>query len=111
MTKIISVVPNISEGRDAAFIEALRTKLEAVPELMVLDVAMDQVRNRTIFSFTGPREAVFQSGHLVYEAALAKIDMRHHEGEYPRIGAVDAFPFVALKNATVEEAIRQYVSE
>ncbi|OQA33019.1 MAG: hypothetical protein BWY56_02136 [Acidobacteria bacterium ADurb.Bin340] len=104
MTKIISVVPNISEGLDAAFIEGLRARLEAVPELMVLDVAMDQVRNRTIFSFTGPREAVFQGGFLVYEAALGRIDMRHHEGEYPRIGAVDAFPFVALKNATVEEA-------
>lgn len=104
MTKIISVVPNISEGRDSAFIEKLRTQLEAVPNLMLLDVAMDQVRNRTIFSFTGPREAIFQGGFLVYEAAYAKIDMRHHEGEYPRIGAVDAFPFVALKNATVEEA-------
>lgn len=99
MSQIVSVVPNISEGRDAAFVDSLRERLERVAGLVVLDVSMDQVRNRTIFSFTGSREALFEGGFIVYEATLGHVDMRHHQGEYPRIGAVDVFPFVALRDA------------
>lgn len=105
MRQIISAVPNICEGRDAAFIQDLREKLEAVPGLVVLDVSMDQVRNRTIFSFTGSKEAIFEAGLKLYERTLQKVDMRQHEGQYPRIGAVDAFPFVALKDASIQEVV------
>lgn len=105
MSQIISVVPNISEGRDEAFIESLQERLERVPELIVLDVSMDQVRNRTIFSFTGSRQAVFDGGYLLYEMALGHIDMRQHQGEYPRVGAVDVVPFVALRNAPIATAV------
>jgi len=105
MTKIISVVPNISEGRDTAFIEDLQRKLQAVPGLVVLDVAMDQARNRTVMSFTGSKDAIFQGGFVLYEETLKRVDMREHQGEYPRIGAVDAFPFVVVKDATIEEAV------
>ncbi len=105
MSQIISVVPNVCEGRDEAFVEMLREKLEAVPGLVVLDVSMDQVRNRTIFSFTGRREVIFEGGFLLYEAALGHVDMRNHQGEYPRIGAVDVFPFVALRDAPIATAV------
>jgi len=105
MTKIISVVPNISEGRDTAFIEDLQRKLQAVPGLVVLDVAMDQARNRTVMSFTGSKNAIFQGGFVLYEETLKRVDMREHQGEYPRIGAVDAFPFVVVKDATIDEAV------
>lgn len=105
MRPIISAVPNICEGRDAVFIQDLREKLEAVPGLVVLDVSMDQVRNRTIFSFTGSKEAIFEAGLKLYEVTLQKVDMRLHEGEYPRIGAVDAFPFVALKDVSLQEVV------
>lgn len=105
MSQIISVVPNISEGRDEAFLESLQETLETVPGLVVLDVSRDQVRNRTIFSFTGHKEAVFEGGFLLYDAALGHIDMRQHQGEYPRIGAVDVFPFVALRDAPLETAV------
>ncbi|MCM2257867.1 MAG: glutamate formimidoyltransferase [Vicinamibacteria bacterium] len=105
MSQTISVVPNVSEGRDEAFVQSLTERLEAVPGLVVLDVSMDQLRNRTIFSFTGAREAVFEGGYLVYEAALGAIDMRQHQGEYPRIGAVDVFPFVALRDTPMATAV------
>lgn len=101
MSQIISVVPNICEGRDEAFIDALRDRLAAMPGLVVLDVSMDQVRNRTVFSFTGTKDAIFEGGFVLYREALGRIDMRQHQGEYPRIGAVDVFPFVALLNITV----------
>ena len=101
MSQIISVVPNVCEGRDEAFIESLREKLWAVPGLVVLDISMDQVRNRTVFSFTGRKNAIFEGGYLLYQEAIEHIDMRQHQGEYPRIGAVDVFPFVALRNAPI----------
>ncbi len=105
MTRIITVVPNISEGRSAAFIEDLKAKLEAVPGLLVLDVAMDASRNRTVLSFTGGKEAIFEGGFVLYEEVLKRVDMRLHQGEYPRIGAVDAFPFVAVKDVAIEEVV------
>jgi glutamate formiminotransferase / 5-formyltetrahydrofolate cyclo-ligase len=105
MSQIISVVPNICEGRDQAFIDAVSAKLERVPGLVLLDVSMDHVRNRTIFSFTGRKDAIFDGGFTLYEESLAKIDMRQHQGEYPRIGAVDVFPFVALRDVPLATAV------
>jgi glutamate formiminotransferase len=105
VSEIISVVPNVCEGRDEAFVEALQQKLLMVPGLVLLDVSMDQVRNRTIFSFTGAKPAVFEGGFLVYQEALSRIDMRQHQGAYPRIGAVDVFPFVALRETPIDVAV------
>ncbi|MCK6684828.1 MAG: glutamate formimidoyltransferase [Thermoanaerobaculia bacterium] len=105
MLQSITAVPNICEGRDEAFIESVQSRLAAVSGLVLLDVSMDQVRNRTIFSFAGSREALFSGGFVLYEQALSKIDMRQHQGEYPRIGAVDVFPFVALEQSVLPRAI------
>ncbi len=105
MSTIIAVVPNICEGTDQSFVDDLSHRLGQIPKLMMLDVAVDHVRNRTVLSFTGTKEAVFAGGMLLYERALGHIDMRHHRGEHPRVGAVDVFPFVPLKDATIEEAV------
>jgi glutamate formiminotransferase len=106
MTDIISAVPNISEGRDTAFIEDLSKQLENVPGLLLLDVAMDQARNRTIFSLMGEKKAIFNGCFLIYEVSIHKIDMRRHEGAFPRIGAVDIVPFVAIRQSSLENAIK-----
>ncbi len=103
MNKIISCVPNICEGKDQKFIDALVEKLKTVGGLTLLDVSRDSVRNRTVFSFTGSQDSLFEAGLLLYRETLAHVDMRQHHGEYPRLGAVDVFPFVPLKEATIEE--------
>jgi len=105
MQHTISVVPNVCEGRNEKLIQRLQEKLEAVPSLVLLDVSMDQVRNRTIFSFMGDKEAIFEGGFLIYQEALEWVDMRQHQGEYPRIGAVDVLPFVALRDTALPTAI------
>ncbi len=105
MNKIISCVPNICEGKDQKFIDDLVQKLKTVKDLTVLDVSRDSVRNRTVFSFTGTQEALFEGGMLLYRETLAHVDMREHHGEYPRLGSVDVFPFVPLKDATIEETV------
>lgn len=104
MSQIIACVPNISEGLDLRFIDGIVEQLRAIENLKILDVAIDREQNRTVLSFTGSREASFEAGFLIYEKTLQHVDMRHHKGEYPRIGAVDVFPFVPLKDATIEEA-------
>jgi len=104
MDQIIAAVPNICEGTDETFIDEITARLRSIPSLILLDVAMDHARNRTVFSFTGTKEAVFSGGLALYEMALERIDMRHHIGEFPRVGAVDVFPFVPLKNATMKQA-------
>jgi glutamate formiminotransferase len=110
MSKIISVVPNICEGKDQAFISGLVDKLKAVENLLVLDVSRDSIRNRTVFSFTGPQAAIFAGGLTLYRETLAHVDMRKHQGEYPRLGAVDVFPFVPLKDASLEETVAMSVA-
>jgi len=109
MSKIISVVPNISEGNDQQFISGLVEKLKRIENLLVLDVSCDCVRNRTVFSFTGPKEAIFAGGLTLYRETLKHVDMRKHKGQYPRLGAVDVFPFVPLKDATIEETVAMAV--
>ncbi len=105
MNKIISCVPNICEGKDQKFIDDLVLKLKTVKDLNMLDVSRDSVRNRTVFSFTGTEDAMFEAGLLLYRETLAHVDMREHHGEYPRLGAVDVFPFVPLKDATLDETV------
>ena len=105
MSKVFSVIPNICEGKDEKFIALLTEKLKQVKRLILLNVSMDKTRNRTIFSFTGTKEAIFEGGAILYVEAQKHIDMRRHKGEYPRIGAVDVFPFVPLVSATIEEAV------
>ncbi len=104
MNQIIAAVPNICEATDQGFIDELTTQLRGITNLIVLDVAVDHARNRTVLSFTGSKEAVFAAGLALYERAINRIDMRRHTGEFPRVGAVDVFPFVPLKNASIEEA-------
>jgi glutamate formiminotransferase len=105
MSKILAAIPNVCEGRDQAFVDELTAILARVPGLVVLDVSRDASRNRTVYSFSGAKEALFEGGLALYRFALGHIDMRKHEGEYPRVGAVDVFPFVPLKDVTIEEAI------
>jgi len=105
MSRIVAAIPNVCEGRDEAFISRLTEKLKGVEGVVLLDVSMDQTRNRTVFALTGSREALYDAGRVLYEESLKHIDMRRHEGEYPRIGAVDVFPFVPLKDVAISETV------
>lgn len=106
MSRIVSVIPNVCEGQDKQFIDGLTARLRTIPGLVILDVSMDATRNRTVFALTGSQEAIYEGGMVLYEESSRRIDMRRHKGEYPRIGAVDVFPFVPLKDVTIEETIK-----
>lgn len=110
MNQIIAAIPNICAGTDPRFIDEITTRLRGITNLILLDVAIDHARNRTVFSFTGTKDAIFEGGLALYELSVDHIDMRHHTGEFPRVGAVDVFPFVPLKNVTMKET-KQWASE
>ncbi|MEX2646867.1 MAG: glutamate formimidoyltransferase [Gaiellaceae bacterium] len=97
-------VPNFSEGRDRATIDALAAALSEHAEL--LDVHSDRDHNRSVFTLVGGDEELEEA--LVAGVACAKerIDLRGHEGAHPRIGAADVVPVVPLRPGHMRRAIR-----
>jgi glutamate formiminotransferase len=87
-------VPNFSEGRDAATIEALRSALAAHAD--VLDVHSDQDHNRSVFTLVGDDTSLVEALLAGVASARERIDLRSHAGAHPRIGAADVVPIVAL---------------
>ena len=97
-------VPNFSEGRDRATIDALAGALSEHAEL--LDVHSDPDHNRSVFTLVGDEDAV--AAALVAGVACAKerIDLRRHEGAHPRIGAADVVPLVPVEPSDMPRAVR-----
>ena len=97
-------VPNFSEGRDRATIDALAAALSGHAEL--LDVHTDPDHNRSVFTLVGEDKQLEEA--LVAGVACAKerIDLRRHEGAHPRIGAADVVPVVPLRPEHMRRAIR-----
>jgi glutamate formiminotransferase/formiminotetrahydrofolate cyclodeaminase len=101
--RIIECVPNISEGRDKAKINAITSVVETVPGVMLLDVDPGASTNRTVITFAGSPENVIEAAFLLIQKASQLIDMRQHKGEHPRQGATDVCPLVPISGVTVEE--------
>jgi glutamate formiminotransferase/formiminotetrahydrofolate cyclodeaminase len=101
--RIIECVPNISEGRDKAKIQAISSVVETVPGVMLLDVDPGASTNRTVITFAGSPENVIEAAFLLIQKASQLIDMRQHKGEHPRQGATDVCPLVPISGVTVEE--------
>ncbi len=95
-------VPNFSEGRDRATIDALRAALSHHTEL--LDVHSDPDHNRSVFTLVGDEEDLVAALLSGIATAQERIDLRRHEGAHPRIGAADVVPIVALDPAAAERA-------
>jgi glutamate formiminotransferase len=102
---VIECVPNISEGRRTNVIEAVRAALRAVPGLRVLDVQSDASHNRSVFTLAGDADAMKAGIPILFESALAAIDLRTHQGEHPRLGAVDVVPFIPIEGVTMEACV------
>ena len=103
--KIIECVPNFSEGRNRQTVDALAATLRKVAGIKLLDVSADADHNRCVLTFIGSPEWIVEGAMAVSEEALARIDMRLHEGIHPRIGAVDVVPFVPLGDASMSDAV------
>jgi glutamate formiminotransferase/formiminotetrahydrofolate cyclodeaminase len=102
---LVECVPNFSEGRNAATIEALRTALTSVPGVRLLDVQTDAAHNRSVFTFVAPPDASVEAALAAMRVATERIDLSRHTGEHPRMGATDVVPFVPVRDATTDDCV------
>jgi len=103
--KLVECVPNFSEGRDTAVVEAIRSAIAAVNGVAVLDVSSDASHNRSVITFVAPADSAVDAALAGMREAAARIDLTRHQGEHPRIGATDVVPFVPLEGATMEDCV------
>lgn len=102
---IIESIPNVSEGRRADVIAELVGAIEAVPGVRLLDHSSDASHNRSVFTVVGDAEPLKAAILALYGAALPLIDLRSHQGEHPRLGAVDVVPFVPIEGVSMPECV------
>ena len=105
MNRIIECVPNFSEGRDTDKIERIVSPFRGKAGVKVLDYQSDQDHNRLVVTIVGEPEALRPSLIEAMGAAIELIDMREHQGQHPRMGAIDVVPFIPIKKVTMDEAI------
>jgi len=105
MKKMIECVPNFSEGRDLDKIEQMVTPFRGKEDVKLLDYQRDRDHNRLVITALGEPVAMKQAVVDAIGVAVDLIDMRKHEGQHPRMGAVDVVPFIPIKNVSMTEAI------
>jgi len=105
MAKIVECIPNISEGRNTEVIEAVIDQVRQTPGVTLLDYSSDTSHNRTVITFLGSPEGVEEAAVALAKKAAELIDLTKHQGEHPRMGAVDVVPFVPIKEISKEECI------
>ncbi len=102
---IVECIPNFSEARRPEVIAAILTEIDSVEGIRVLDRHSDMDHNRTVVTFVGPPEAVEEAAFRAIAKAAELIDLDHHQGEHPRIGATDVVPFVPISGVTMVECV------
>lgn len=102
---LVECVPNFSEGRDPAILDALRAALTAVPGVRLLDVQADPSHHRSVFTFVAPPEAAAEAAFQAMGVARERIDLTTHQGEHPRMGATDVVPFIPVRDVTMEDCV------
>ena len=103
MSSLIECVPNFSEGRDAGVIRQITDAVQSVSGVKLLHVDPGQAANRTVVTFVGEPDAVTEAAFRAAATAARVIDMRHHHGTHPRIGATDVLPLIPLNGITLAE--------
>jgi glutamate formiminotransferase/formiminotetrahydrofolate cyclodeaminase len=103
MPALIECVPNFSEGRDPDIIRQITSVIEGVEGATLLHVDPGKATNRTVVTIAGAPEAVCEAAFRAIARAAELIDMRHHTGEHPRMGATDVCPLVPISGITMEE--------
>jgi glutamate formiminotransferase/formiminotetrahydrofolate cyclodeaminase len=112
MSTLVECVPNFSEGRDKAVVDAIVDAMK-IPGVSLLDREMDADHNRCVITIVGDREAIAEAAIRGVGKASELIDLTKHQGAHPRIGASDVIPFIPIEGVTVEDcvAIARHVGE
>ena len=102
---MLECVPNFSEGRDQAVVNAIAEAISGVPGVLFLGAESDSDHNRSVMTFAGSSEVVVEAAVRGAGKAAELIDLSTHQGVHPRVGAADVVPFVPLDGSPMEEAI------
>jgi glutamate formiminotransferase len=103
MKRLIECVPNFSEGRDPAKVDAIVGAMSSVPGVYVLDREMDADHNRCVVTLAGEPESVAEAALRGTGKAMELIDLTKHSGAHPRVGATDVLPFIPIEGVTIED--------
>ena len=103
---LVECVPNFSEGRDRAIMDAVCAAIDEVPRARVLDLHMDADHNRSVVTFVAEVESATDAAVSAARRGAELIDISRHAGEHPRMGAIDVLPFVPLAGVGMETCVR-----
>jgi len=103
MTRIVECVPNFSEGLRRDVVEQLIRAITEVKGVSFLDSEMDPDHNRSVITFAGEPAQVAEAAFRLVRLAAQLIDLNHHRGEHPRMGATDVVPFVPVEGVTLDD--------
>lgn len=104
MSRLVECVPNFSEGRDKAKVQAVVDAAKSAGAT-ILDVETDADHHRCVLSFVGVPEVCVEACFRVAKKAGELIDLNMHKGEHPRMGAVDVIPFIPVAGVTIEDCV------
>ena len=105
MDQIVECVPNFSEGRNPATIQALIDAVTSTAGVVLLDHSMDMDHHRAVLTFCGTPAAVIEAAFRAIRIATDLIDLRTHVGVHPRIGATDVVPFIPIRGTTMQDCV------
>ena len=98
-------VPNFSVGRDLHKIDKIVAPFRGKQGVKLLDYSNDEDHNRLVVTVVGEPEPLRDAVLEAIGVAVELIDLNHHQGQHPRMGAVDVVPFIPIRNVTMEEAV------
>ena len=101
---LVECVPNFSEGRDVAKVEAIIAAMK-IDGVYLLDKEMDADHNRCVITLVGDRDAISEAAIRGAGKAAELIDLTKHQGAHPRIGASDVVPFIPVEGVTLEDCV------
>lgn len=105
MNQIVQCVPNYSEGRNMKVVEAIVQPFRDREGVRLLDYSCDEDHNRMVVTVVGKPKPLLQSVLASVNEAAERIDLNQHQGQHPRMGAVDVIPFIPIRNVSMEEAV------
>jgi glutamate formiminotransferase / formiminotetrahydrofolate cyclodeaminase len=103
--RLVECVPNFSEGRDAAKLQAIVAAIREVPGVFVLKHESDTDHNRSVVTLAGEPDAVVEAAVRAVGKAAELIDLTTQTGAHPRIGATDVVPFVPIEGLTLLDCV------
>jgi glutamate formiminotransferase / 5-formyltetrahydrofolate cyclo-ligase len=105
MKRIVQCVPNISEGKDLSIINYIIEPLKNQEGFQLVSSEPDANYHRTVITLIGDPEMMISPLIKFFGRAIEKIDLNHHVGEHPRMGAVDVLPFIPISGIKIEECV------